>query len=56
MTLEEALLQEALSEEEIHIALMFCNGDKATIPDGMMMAFVKDNWVSLREDFIHLCE
>jgi len=47
-------LELPFTEEEVLKALSECYGDKALGPDGMMMAFLKHNWVTLKGDVMKM--
>ena len=54
LNFEEAGFEIPFQEEEIHVALMDMNGDKAPSPDGFTMAFWQDSWDVVKEDVLRV--
>lgn len=46
------LVEQEFTEEEIHVALMSCNGDKAPVPDDYNMRFLQEFWDIIKSDIV----
>lgn len=47
-------IEKEFTEEEIEVALMDCNGDKAPGLDGFNMRFLQDFWLVVKTDLMHV--
>ncbi|KAK3225737.1 hypothetical protein Dsin_005599 [Dipteronia sinensis] len=50
---ESVALENEFSSEEVWMALRDYDGNKAPGPDGFNLNFIKQNWVSIKEDFLN---
>ena len=53
---EVDVLEMPFTKEEIYIALMDMNGDKALGPDGFTVAFWQSSWELVKEEIMDLLE
>ena len=51
---EAETLERPFSEDEIYVALMEMNGDKAPGPDGFTMAFWQSCWEFIKEEILEM--
>ena len=51
---EAETLERPFTEEEIYVALMEMNGDKAPGPDGFTMAFWQSCWEFIKEEILEM--
>ncbi|KAK3212500.1 hypothetical protein Dsin_017206 [Dipteronia sinensis] len=49
-------LERPLNEDEGWAAVNGCDGNKAPVPNGLNLNFVKANWVSIKDDFMNFIE